>query len=348
MKTTTQLRRALLLTALGIVASCAQPAAAGEIIDKDVPKVVEASKKAPQGWRWHVNLGSSTSMTHNRRVVGSQDGFNFTLGVLADFSTAYRAGSHEWTLSASLAEALTKTPSIDLFIKTQDEFKLATAYLYHFESLGWLAAFVDVSMTTQVLPGYDARAADVTVRRIATDGSHVDEAAAAQTRIDLTDPFEPLRLKEVVGLDARPIERDAFSAQFRLGAGTVQLFSRGGYVESDNGDTPELELVQIESYQQVGAEAQAHLGGHLNELVTWSTDGTFFQPLYSTLHRSLSGIDLLTIDLAAKLSVKLSSWASLDYVLTARRDPLVLDDWQVQNAVLLTAGFERSSTPKNP
>ena len=60
----------------------------------------------------------------------------------------------------------------------------------------------------------------------------------------------------------------------------------------------------------------------------------------ATAQSDLDGIDLLNTELTAKISVKLAKWLSLDYVLSAKRVPLNLDDWQVQNSVLATAGFD--------
>jgi hypothetical protein len=39
-------------------------------------------------------------------------------------------------------------------------------------------------------------------------------------------------------------------------------------------------------------------------------------------------------------AVKLVKWASLDYVVNVKRLPMILDQWQVQHSVLLTAGFD--------
>jgi hypothetical protein len=53
----------------------------------------------------------------------------------------------------------------------------------------------------------------------------------------------------------------------------------------------------------------------------------------------LEGMGLLHTDLGANASLKIQEWLSLDYVLKIRRLPLLVDDWQVQNALLLTAGY---------
>ena len=39
-------------------------------------------------------------------------------------------------------------------------------------------------------------------------------------------------------------------------------------------------------------------------------------------------------------AVKLVKWACLDYVVNVKRLPMILDQWQVQHSVLLTAGFD--------
>jgi hypothetical protein len=52
-----------------------------------------------------------------------------------------------------------------------------------------------------------------------------------------------------------------------------------------------------------------------------------------------TGFARMTTQLAATLKVKLASWASLDDTFSARRVPLVVDKWQIQNGLLLTTSF---------
>jgi hypothetical protein len=48
------------------------------------------------------------------------------------------------------------------------------------------------------------------------------------------------------------------------------------------------------------------------------------------------------------LSFKLVEWASLDYILKTLRQPQLVQDWQVQNMLLLTFGYSYSRRQFQP
>ena len=41
----------------------------------------------------------------------------------------------------------------------------------------------------------------------------------------------------------------------------------------------------------------------------------------------------------AKLSVRLSNYFSLDYILSLKRIPIIVDEWQVQNGLLVSCNY---------
>lgn len=315
-------------------------ALAQDIIEDDLKKqVTETAPESKDGWKLGLNLGSTISFNHNSNVVGIPDGINFQIGVLIGTYANLREGQHEWLNTLDLKETFTKTTSIDLFLKSNDELTLKTTYLYHIVDVDWLGPFVRASMTAPVFPGFDARPDTVTLRKTNADGTVTDDTVESQHPITLTSAFEPTKLKEVAGMFANPIDMDSARLQIQLGLGSTQTFTADGFVITDDDKTPELEMSQLEDYIQVGGELEITLGGNLQKIIAWGVNASFFQPFYTTEDRGLSGVDLMTIDMSANLSVKLASWASLDYVLSAKREPLILDDWQVANGLLFTAGF---------
>lgn len=317
------------------------PLALGQdIIEEDLKKTVaETEPESKDGWKLGLTLGSNISFNHNSNVVGVQDGVNFQLGALLGAYANGRTGEHEWLNSLDLKETFTKTPSIDLFLKSNDELSIKTTYLYHIPDVDWLGPFVRASMVASVFAGFDARPDDTDILKTMNDGTVVAEGVAAQHPITLTSAFEPTKLKEVAGLFANPVDLESAKLQVQLGVGSNQIFTGEGFVITDDDKTPELEMTQLEDYIQVGAELEITLGGKLQKIISWGANTSFFQPFYSSETRELSGIDLMTITMTANISVKLAEWASLDYVLGAKREPLILDDWQVSNGLLFTAGF---------
>lgn len=317
-----------------------------QVIPEAVEKVAEAAQEGrPTGWYWALELGSNLSYSHNRKVVGSPDGHTFQFGAILQTHVGYYARPHEWLTELKIQETFSKTPTIDSFLKTVDALELGTTYFYYFDPPEWLGLFARVRLATAIFPGWDVRAEDTPYVRNYADGTSAQGTFSGQEKIDLTDVFAPLSLKESLGLFAVPVDRKAIKVRAQLGVGAQEVFTQSGWVidatDVDLGDgIPRIQLTQLEDYQQVGGEFELGLSGAINEYVTWSVVTNLFQPFYSTLLKGKEVGDLLEVRIDAKLSVKLLSWLSLDYVLGVRRIPLILDDWQVQNGVLLTAGFK--------
>lgn len=315
-------------------------AQAQDIIEDELKKqVTETAPESKDGWKLGLTLGSNIAFNHNSHVVGVPDGINFQLGALLGSYANLRSGEHEWLNTLDLKLTFTKTPAIDLFLKSNDELAIRTTYLYHIPDVDWLGPFVRVSMAAPMFPGFDARDADTEISKTMADGTVATEGVEAQHPITLTSAFEPLKLKEVAGLFANPVDMEEAKLQFQLGIGSNQVFTADGFVITDDEDTPVLEMSQIEDYVQAGGELEITLGGKLQKIITWGANASFFQPFYSSETNDLEGIDLMTITMAANISVKLAEWASLDYVLGAKREPLILNEWQVSNGLLFTAGF---------
>ena len=128
--------------------------------------------------------------------------------------------------------------------------------------------------------------------------------------------------------------------QAKLGFGIQEIITQNGFALTDDAATPEIEYTQLNDATQGGAELEVGANGTIVENVTWNAKAAFFMPFFTTAATDLDGIELLSTELTAKLSVKIAKWFSIDYVLTAKRIPLILDDWQIQNGVLATAGFD--------
>lgn len=300
----------------------------------------------PDGWTFRLEVGSNVSVSSASNVVGSVEGTTYQIGFLVNGEARLKAGQHEWNNTLALNHQQTKTPSIDPFVKTADNLELRSMYLYHLPSVPWLGPFARARLQTQVLSGYLIRGEQVDVT---VNGAVTREDVAPGTRVDLTSPFEPLLLRESTGFFARPWDSKAFRLTSTLGAGAQQVISQGGFaitdeVDAADGNDKQITLSEIESTNQIGAELEAEATGAINEQVGYTLSANLLYPFVTSTDvtadgRKLEGAALMNIDLGAKLAVKLSKWASLDYVLSARRIPLVLDEWQVTNALLLSATF---------
>jgi len=324
------------------------PAVAGAAEKDEVVEELRAAREerakseVPQGWSWRVALGGTVAFTHNRKVVGSVDGSAFQLGLVFDSHVLLREGPHDWRNEFKLGEAFSKLPNLDSFLKTGDQLDIMSTYFFHAPAVPWLGPFGRVSLRTPIFTGWDVRDAPIGLDESPADVTDVpEETVEAQEKIDLTGWFEPLTLKQSVGAFAAPVERQDINLRILLGVGAQEVLTHGGRVLTDDDKTLDrLELTKLTDFYQIGAEFEVDVRGTVNTIVSWSVIANLFQPMWSNVTRDKEGFELLDVTVDAKVSVKLASWLSLDYVLSVKRLPLILDEWQVQNNLLLTAGFD--------
>jgi hypothetical protein len=96
----------------------------------------------------------------------------------------------------------------------------------------------------------------------------------------------------------------------------------GSEVRTADTDVKKLFLDGSETVFTLPAEEKLKLTRSFEPLVLAQNAGLFANP---------PGTDLVTLK---------AKWASLDYLLMVRRVPRIADYWQVQNGIILTAGFD--------
>ena len=307
-----------------------------------VPGAAGADKKelpkAPERWSPRLNLGMTVSFGDNRSVVGQTDGATLAFGLKFDAGLDYRKDGHEWRNSLNMAEGLTRTPALPVFVKSVDLLALESIYLYHVTP--WFGPFARATMLTSMFRGADVRGAPVTYQITRVSGI-VDTQVGSRLR--LSDPLQPMTLKQSVGPFLRPVEREAINVELRAGVGAQETIARGQLAGVDDDKTPVIEIKELANVNQIGVQAAADLWGTVSDKrVTYRVGVDLMIPL---AHSALvagdtrSSIDLMNVELGAQLSFKLVEWASLDYQVKAVREPQVLESFQVRNSLLLTMGL---------
>lgn len=327
----------LTLTALLLAAT----AAMGQDDPDYVPEAIAKANddERPQGWDFTLTIGASGSLNQNTKVVGQTDGTTYTLGGKLDFGADYNKELHEVRNRIAIQNTWTRTAQLEEFIRSSDSLEIESVYYYHLESVPWLGPFARLQLRTSVFSGQDVQPGPVTYSRTDLDGNA--ELITAE-RLDLTDPFAPLTLKQSVGGFARPIDKKWLGIESRLGVGAQQTFASGNFAIQDNEDTPEIEVVALDDSVQAGLEFVTTAGGSiLGKRITYATGVEVLVPFVNDLPKDddRSAFDLTNVELYAKASFKIVEWASLDYEFRALRQPVLLEDFQIQNNVLLTFGY---------
>lgn len=307
---------------------------------EEIKKKAEEVAKRTDGWKNKLDLGATGSANSSSNVVGSTDGATYQIGVVLLGEAKLKRGQHGWDNELKVQHAQTRTPVIDGFVKSADSLDAVSTYTFHVESTPWLGPYGRLKLNTQVLSGYDVRAEKISVVRTDLDGTTRTSETPVGESTNITGMFEPLVLTESAGLFMHPFEDKAFILHSKLGAAMQHIVVRDGYaVKGYDAPTTTLSLQQLETAHQAGAELELDVKGQLTEQVGWGAKANFFYPLYSTAETKFEGLDALNTDLSGKVSVKLARWASLDYVVSIKRIPLILDDWQVQHGLLLSTAF---------
>jgi hypothetical protein len=305
----------------------------------------EADKKLPEGWSYRVAAGATGALSDNRQVVGQVSGGSFAFGFKADLGLNYNEGPHEWRNTLGLGAGVSKTPAIDAWIKSSDALTLESIYLYHVTP--WFGFFARAGMQTSMFRGTDFRPAPVHYQIALVDGTLIDKTAA---ELVLSDPFQPMTLKQSIGPFVQPIRRKDVTVELRAGLGAQEIFAKDQLTLADNADTKDIiEVKQLASVNQLGAEVTAVAFGELvPSKVTYKVEADALTPF---AHTSLGAADdrgalaLTNVYFDAQLQFRLVDWASLDYEFKAVRQPQLIDAVQVQNNLLLSIGAQYSSPP---
>ena len=342
--------------------------------DTKVKDNVKGGISRDTGWYPKLHIGGTAQVSYNNHVDGVTDGVAFTFGLVVNFGLDAVAdfgknGKLEWINTIDLEDQMTKTPTIDDFVKSKDKLDFQTLLKYRIPSADWLAPFLSFRLQTSLFPSAYLSDKNVIVRKYdyntAIDGKDADVAeigsthkglldassvARAQQGYKLADSGNPLVLTEKVGLVLDAYESKPFNASFQVALAGQELIvandedddaSTWQYVSfDDDSDDAYYDIRRIVDTNSLGLDVTADFKGVVVECFNWNVFGRLYYPFVVDEDHGLDGADLIHAEIGAKVSVKISDWGSFDYTLEVKRDPFVTTLWQVSTNVLFTVGFD--------
>jgi len=338
------------------------PEANPEVVQDDLAAKAIAADKKPEGWTVKLGIGTTASWGYSSNVVGTpQDGATMQIGAILDGSAELVASQSEWLTTLRVIHTQSRTPVLPMFVKSADGADLISTYLYRLEQIRWIGPYARAKASTALFPSYVQLPSKFDIVKTDADGTvHPAEAASEEViseeevvqpdgskqtvkisayETKLTSAFEPLVLGQSLGAFANPIEKKVFTLNTKLGAAAQELLVRDGYSLTSDTTAQPLTAKQLEGVTEIGVEVELEAKGEATSIITWKGKANFFYPAYSSLEDKPDGLQAATVDLLGGISVKLAKWASLDYSLGAKYVPMVVDEWQIQHGLLLTAGF---------
>jgi hypothetical protein len=316
-----------------------------EAADKALAVILDKKKKEGFWIEKALTLGASGSGLYNQKFVGQVDGFALQAGAILNGMFALGYAGNEWHNTLTVDESVLATPTADLFsprvTKSADNLQLLSSYNYRWSRFPYVGPYAQLRGQTQIFQSYVQPAADgVVVRRTFRDGRVQDESVSVGQAAFLTDFFEPLTITESVGAFIEPPTLPPWLVYgFKVGAAGQHVIVRDGFVVADDAATSEIELMQLSLSNSFGSEAEANVSGQITELFLWSVLARVYYPILILEETELDLVERTHLDLQTTLSLRLTKWLSADWVTKVRRQPFVLNDWQIQSQVLLTTGF---------
>jgi hypothetical protein len=302
-----------------------------EIVPDDATPADKAAVEG--GFDGTLSVAANVNLADNRKVVGQADGLSTLVGLQLIGGLDYVQGDHELRNAVTVSESWARTPTIPRFVKNTDTVEIESLYNYFLTT--WFGAFSRLAVSTTLFETQQVTAEDTAYSVARLDGA-VDSVTTSE--LTLSDPFQPLSLYESLGVFAEPVASEPFTFTVRLGAGARETLTRGALTVSDDDSTGDVvEVRELDDVYQAGAEGFVGFTGSFDDKrLTYDVGGSTLLPLVNNDDQERSPTDLLRLALVAKVTMSLTDWASLNYQFRILDDPQLVDDVQIQNALLLT------------
>lgn len=299
----------------------------------------DAPKLKVIGWSKNANLGANVSYSSSEGVVGQTDGSSQTYGLNVKSGFDHGTEHDEWRNSLSVLENTSKTPSIPRFVKSGDEVKFNTAYLYNFASLPTIGPYISGELSAPIFKGEDVRATPTVYRYKLKDGSA--GGAFNGTSAKLTDGFKPLNTKESIGFYWKPVQEDRIKVEGRLGFGALQIAAAGQYALDGTNDANEVVLKELSNVNQAGLEASLAVKGKVNDVSTYEAGVDALVPFINdkAAGDNRDAFRLTNVDGFVKYSSNITAWMALAYDYKLKIQPQLVHRAQQIHMVVLNINY---------
>lgn len=292
-----------------------------------------------EGFSYALTLAANLNISSNRDVVGQVNGNSLLFGASVISGISYYRDRHEWLNTGSLTEAWSRTPALDRYNKSNDLLELQS--LYNFFVTDMTGPFARVSLQTSLFK---------TDRLTPTDQAYAPEGTMTATtttdRFRLSDSFQPITLSESAGWFFQPLRSQTLNLYARAGAGGRHTLADGARTITGDADAALVTFTVLDDVHQAGAELFFGIDGNqvAGRLLYNAGLSTLF-PILSNDDSDRSILELTKVALTAQVGIGVFSWLGVNYQLRVVRDPQLVDDVQIQNALLLSVQYALSSAP---
>ncbi len=298
-----------------------------------------------KNWRLGLIVGGDALWNRNDHVPGRSSGNSVSFNAFVDFSIRYLDPNHLAYLRLQVDEGGQAFQEIgedfgglDLS-KTIDEVDLDAIYTYRL--LTWLGPYVRVGLNTNLFPGLRRFAdpyPDIIV--LNHDLVEIDRHLRAE-QLKLAEPFDPLEVKEGLGVSFDLSPSLILDLHLRVGMGARHNFVRSLLIEDSAEQAPDdptrkiLTFVRTDPSHLIGAEATLIGSARLTRWVLIDTELDTLIPFYA-----VEGVKDPVVNWKNTISLRLVSFASVAYVVKLDYNKQLSDFLQFEQRVLLRFTFD--------
>ncbi len=312
------------ISMIAVASFCAQATLAQDV--KGIVPNSENMKKTEgaDGWSKSLKFSATGALNSNTNVIGQAEGESYLLGAKLDGDLNWRMGKKEWRNKLIVDQQTSKVPNFDHFVKAQDVLKIESIYLTTLEKFPKLGPFVKFSGETSIFKNEVAKSETTTF----TDGLALNTSGDS---FRLTDGFNPVTLKESLGVFYKAISKKHMTLEFRAGFGAMQVFASGYNVESDDEDTNTVTVSALDDFTQAGLVLGGTWKGQIDAKTGYDVGFETLTPFIKDLDAGddRNDFELTNYDAYAKIDTKLYDWLALGYKFNIRKQPQLLDEDQI-------------------
>lgn len=276
-------------------------------------------------WSRLVVLGIDGSFAQSVNVPGIPNQSVFSGNVFLDANANYQKGRHSAGVTLELEQGIVRVnPAVGPSLPTTKSMDgLILDGTYRLATGDTWGPYARLLFDTRLRPTDVLASSDTTITRIAPDDSRTTEIVSANGTFRVAKAFSPLRLRESAGVNYGALRSRVARLSLRTGFGLRQNWFRDTFVEDDDDTTPEIEYREVETFQQVGLEGGVRL-------IANPTRTTLFRSTLDVFADFLNGGNP-TVEWKNTLSLRVTSFISVDYSLDVMREPRVTDGAQVEH-----------------
>lgn len=291
-----------------------------------------------EGLKFGYDIGLTTNWDYNQYLSGIEDGHYFKIGARAKLALTLLKGAHEWRHKIIWAESFAKTPVLDSFIKSDDYLVFESLWMWMFG--GWWGTYGQFNFDTSVFPGVHVagRPTDYIIAEF--DGSTTN--VTGTDTLTLTRAFQPIFLKEQMGLYFRFMTYRYLTWEAKAGVYALQTFAHGARrIDGRNGAGAVL-VSTLGNFYQVGPTIGTHIFGEIApKVIFYQFEAEAGYAAYDNAEITIADtfLNRMIMTSAFSLTLKPTEWIAFTYSLRAAYFPHIRTGLQLQSMMMLSFQF---------